>query len=281
MSSKEVKQFLDLNDYCLLEIMKYCDFVSLASLADSCQQLNQLIHRFVFTTIKVYKCEVNPNTSLNQTRRIIVVFCSMIYVESLCIEIKDQGMDRTSYTNYLLPLLNKLGTSIGERISFLKISSCYLPLEWMIALNPILKNVETLSVIATRGITYEIDDCSVNFPRLKHLHIEGYLSINFNDLQLESLETFVFQTLCDKIFTISLKAAPQLKRLKGFLGYFLYKIDSFKNFLPNLEELVLCGPCEQCPENVFELKHFKKLRYLQLIRIDRNLFECLSRWNES
>lgn len=68
MSSKEVKQFLDLNDYCLLEIMKYCDFVSLASLADSCQQLNQLIHRFVFTTIKVYKCEVNPKPKSNKPK---------------------------------------------------------------------------------------------------------------------------------------------------------------------------------------------------------------------
>lgn len=267
MSSSETKFLLELDEYCLLDIIKYCDIESQLSLADSCQKLNRLIHNRVFPNTISFKCDIRYCTNLSKIRRIIIKVGK--FIEKLSINIQTNALNRNT-----LPLMRVFGTYIGERITFLKISSYYMPCQ-CIALQPLLKNVETLFVeLKGYGCSQLNTFLNVDCQRLKHLYIDG--NIDLFDLKLESLETIVIRNgEYHKGISALIKSKSQLKRFKGLSNYFLRYINFTKNYFSDLEELILYGDSYVNRENILEINHFEKLQYLQLMQVDLQLCKHL------
>lgn len=271
-----------LNEDCILELIKYLDFNALVNMSQVCKLFNRILHQHRFSRYREFSIENGSSLipmPLAKVRQSLI--CVGPYISELRFEWHDYD-----HINRLQRFLEKIGQYAGKNVIRLRLRDTRLQDEHIPAVERLLKQLETLEIIAYNP-DFDLDlDFSVLCPKLRKLKLlENMQFIRCCKPwpKLQHLSIVGNEFMAPNTFRSFIEQNQQLMCLK-FTAYNAdERLQAVAQSLPNVEKLTILPsfPNLSATNIVYlsSLQHLTKLNLMYLDEDDVNdILRCLTRF---
>lgn len=304
----------NLNDDCLLHVLKCLHLVELIEVADVCMRFRKLLEWHLFPKVDFYAVyTINwPMEKLRKTLKRIGPHLTHLHIEYPKYRAVDANFLRKDFEERITNLIKK---NIGDKLKKLKISyeeSRFVPVDLLRILAPILQRIEILIwnaasdcqtietlhsfcqnlkslKLARRQLACKHDTQMIhlNWPSLKHLEIDQYFerleydcNSNLNEFinSNPQLEQIKLTNVSELLFDDALKHSMNLKHLDMVQHNNTFNVsETHSRGFGSLECIILREKSTATQmELIDRLKCFQLLPKLKLIILISNF--CRGRW---
>lgn len=274
--------FSNLNEDCILEILKYLDFDSLVNLSEVCKLLYTLLHRHVFPRYREFTV---PNDTSKILMPLAKVRRSLMCIGPYINELKFRWHDY-DHNNRLNRFLDILAQHIGKNIRCIRFRDTLLTNDHISSMKAVFIYLETLEITVYNpdfDLDLDFEELCPNLRRLKLLENMQFIRCCKPWPKLEHLSIVGNEYMVLNTFRFFIKRNPQLKCLKFTAYHANERLQAVAQYLKNVQKLTILPSFPNLnATNIAYLSCLQNLSHLNLMYLDEadlnGILGCLTRF---